>query len=71
VKRIKNLVIINGGWVDLSKYDRVEEDSKDYGDHTELDIFFFKNGEVVRRLWNAPVDVEYEIATPTEERREI
>lgn len=66
MKRISNLIIHGCGFVDLSRYDRVEELFDVYPDHSEMHILFYKNDVVVRRLWNCPVDVEYAEETPDE-----
>lgn len=40
----------------------IEVYHNDYEDHTELSVLFLAGKEIVRRLWNVPVDVLYEDA---------
>ncbi len=45
--------------LDLSNYDEIRDESQEFPDHTEFTIAFYKDGKVIRRLWNPSCDITY------------
>jgi len=62
MKSVESLTVFTGQEavpVDLTAYDKVEEVCMEYESLINVVINFYKNGNIVRSMWNPSCDVGY------------